>query len=410
MQLAPFWRALEVVPGLAAVRAEWSHWLGPELAWVEPRLLRPTGDIAAVFPCADSTPYHVIDHGNGRYRAVHPDGRTSLDLSRDDLIVRRLDVQTLAAMLAPALGFDVERFVGRVASGVLQIGKWRATAKTTCAVSLCIRPDPTLLQDAVRRAIAEHDGPQVVLVPGMLGDDDLVRLTQERSACLLSLSEAIAPGAGGDFVMTPVAERLLDRFQRSLHAAESVAAGDEPNLFRRTGDVWELRFDGGQRFPVAHREARGLAYLHLVLQRPRIPHSVLELDRVVAGATHTPQSGSSGEMLDDEARRAFRDQYRAIEDELAEAVELGDVVRQEHLTEAREALAAELKAATGLGGRSRIHGEDTERVRKKVTVAIGRAITAVEKRDAALAHHLRTNVTTGRQITYIAEPCPDWAT
>lgn len=115
-------------------------------------------------------------------------------------------------------------------------------------------------------------------------------------------------------------------------------------------------------------------------------------------------------MLDDEARRAFRDQYRAIEDELAEAVELGDVVRQEHLTEAREALAAELKAATGLGGRSRIAGEDTERVRKKVTVAIGRAITAVEKRDAALAHHLRTNVTTGRQITYIAEPCPDWAT
>lgn len=407
--LERLWRAVEAIPGLAAVRAEWSEWLGPELAWVEPRLLRPTGDIATVFPCEGGTPYHVVDHGNDRYRAVHPDGRTTLDLSRDDLIVRRLDVQSLATMLAPALGFDAEPFVGRAASGVLRIGKWRATAKTTCPVSLCIRPDPTLLQDAVRRAIADHGGPQIVIIPGVLGDDDLVRLAQSRSACLLSLSEVITPGADGAFVATPIAERVLDGFRRSVRAAESMAAGDEPNVFRRVGDVWELRFEGGTSVRIPQGAAKGLAYIHLVLQQPGTPHDVADLEQAVAGVADAAQPGSAGEVLDETARREFRRQYAELEDAIDIAETTGDADRADTLRATQSALADQLRAGFGLGGRPRTAADDTSRMRIRVKMAIDRAIDAIQKQDPVLAQHLRANVNTGYQVTYVASPLPNWA-
>jgi hypothetical protein len=63
----------------------------------------------------------------------------------------------------------------------------------------------------------------------------------------------------------------------------------------------------------------------------------------------------------------------------------------------------ELAAATGLGGRGRLLGDQSERARKAVTARIRDAIARIERLHPALGAHLRASVTTG---TFCAYPRP----
>ena len=68
-------------------------------------------------------------------------------------------------------------------------------------------------------------------------------------------------------------------------------------------------------------------------------------------------------------------------------------------------LVAELAAATGLGGRARRLGDQSERARKTVTARIRDVIDRVERVHPALGAHLRASVTTGTFCSY-SPPTP----
>ncbi len=402
------WRALEAIPGLAAVPAEWRRWLGDELAWVEQHLLRPTGELATVYPSSYGEPYQIIDHGSGRYKAVHPDGEPPIDLANSDITILRLDVVKLAGLLCAAFGFKAEPFTQAQATGRYRIGTWPATPRTICPVWFCVQPDRSQLHASLRHLAAEADGPLVVLTLSAIADAALARTLTNRIACYLPLSEAVENVDGGSLAVSPVGTRILEAFQRSVRTSEMAIKVDHPYVFRRDGDVWTLRFEGRPVLCVAHNQARGLTYINEAIQNPRHPLNVVDLDARVSRVDAVPKPGSAGEVLDSDARIAFRRQFDSLQAEIEEAERYGDEGRQERLLEQRAELEQHVRAATGLGGRARIAAEDVERVRKKVSMAISRAIELVEKHDSAMARHLRATVTTGRDITYIAEPCPDW--
>jgi hypothetical protein len=70
----------------------------------------------------------------------------------------------------------------------------------------------------------------------------------------------------------------------------------------------------------------------------------------------------------------------------------------------REALLAEVSAATGLGGRPRRFSSTQERARVAVRKAIASALARIEARDAALARLLRDTVHTGTACRYDPDP------
>ena len=90
--------------------------------------------------------------------------------------------------------------------------------------------------------------------------------------------------------------------------------------------------------------------------------------------------------------------------EFDEADAWGDVRRGAELTE-REALLAEVSAATGLGGRPRTSGSGAERARVTVRKAIATVRDAIHGADPVVARHLTTRVRKGLLCCY--EPDPD---
>jgi len=83
---------------------------------------------------------------------------------------------------------------------------------------------------------------------------------------------------------------------------------------------------------------------------------------------------------------------------------VGGTERAERTRGEREWIAAELAAAYGLHGRSRLTGDPVERARQAVKWRIRHAIGRVEQAHPALGRHLRNSIRTGVFCAYLPEP------
>ena len=110
-------------------------------------------------------------------------------------------------------------------------------------------------------------------------------------------------------------------------------------------------------------------------------------------------------MVDAQALTAYRRRLTEIDAELDEADARGDAAAGVRLTAERDALVAEVSAATGLGGRARMSGSTGERARVAVRKAIATALDAIHSSDPVVARHLSARVRTGQWCSY--EPDPD---
>ncbi|MFI7616066.1 ATP-binding protein [Nonomuraea terrae] len=186
-------------------------------------------------------------------------------------------------------------------------------------------------------------------------------------------------------------------------SGEVASGGGE---FRRDGAVWALRFAGR----VAHvPDAKGLRDLHTLLSRPGddVPAVVLlapEGGEVVVAAHRM----GGDEVLDDEARSRYRRRLSQLDDEIDRAAELGDDGRAAAFDRERAALLAELRAAAGLGGRTRRLGDEAERARKTVTARIRDSLRKLDRAHPELAAHLRATVSTGSTCRYQPEDPITW--
>ena len=105
-------------------------------------------------------------------------------------------------------------------------------------------------------------------------------------------------------------------------------------------------------------------------------------------------------VLDERARREYRDRIRVMDEGIEDADRRGDADRSRRLHTERDALVRELSTAAGLGGRARRLGDDAERARKTVGARIRDALGRLDLVHPALAHHLREGLQLGTTCCY----------
>ena len=177
-----------------------------------------------------------------------------------------------------------------------------------------------------------------------------------------------------------------------------------PNEFRKHGQLWQLVYAGKSTHQT---QRKGLNYLAFLLAHPNRPISALMLEQAVEGRAPVIP-GSAGEALFEEARVEYGQRIDEIQSELAEAKYNNDLGRQESLREEWEALKAELNRATGLGNRCRQACEDLDLARRRVKMAISRAMDRLERDHPLLWTHLNLSVRTGRILSYEPEQSVEW--
>ena len=176
---------------------------------------------------------------------------------------------------------------------------------------------------------------------------------------------------------------------------------------RHEDDFWLVGFaDAVTRVP----DGLGLRYLDLLIRQPGRDLAALDLVRLAAAAgpaaaaaedgLHDASGTGADEVLDQQARAAYRQRLTALDEELAEAEAWHDTERASRLRAEKDFLVRELAAATGLGGRPRRLGAESERARLNVTRAIRSGIAKIRDRAPAAAAHLDRSVRTGTRCSY----------
>jgi predicted ATPase len=176
-------------------------------------------------------------------------------------------------------------------------------------------------------------------------------------------------------------------------------------VLRPDSGTWHIEFNGTN---VHAPDLKGFWHLRELVARPHQPVPALSL---IGAATDEPvASADAGPMLDRQALRQYRQRLAELDDELDAAAMRDDTPRQAEVSAERDALIAELKRATGLGGRPRRSGSPAEKARLNVTRTIRHAITDLAARAPELATHLDESIVTGVSCCY--EPTVDiaWTT
>jgi hypothetical protein len=190
-----------------------------------------------------------------------------------------------------------------------------------------------------------------------------------------------------------------------------VAVRRSANVLRREGDYWSVSFEDHN---FALRDLKGLGYLARLLTHPGREFHVLDLvgagvaaAESVSGMPETQSMptgwGDSGELLDTQAKNAYRRRLAEIDEDIEEARLHNDVGRAAQAEAERDFLIRELSRAVGLDGRPRRAGSASERARVSVTRAIRHGMSRIRQHDPSLGEHLDRAIRTGTYCVYLPD-------
>jgi len=236
------------------------------------------------------------------------------------------------------------------------------------------------------------------------------------SAALVSLNRLLSIQKGRLALDTEVITRTV------VAKANRQAVGG--NIFQKAGQFWTISYEG-RTFRL--KDSKGLQYLAFLLAHPGKEYhaqqliSEIEGNALGHGDTYTiierqfPDDGLSisslgdtGPILDDQARKAYKQRLDDLAAELKEARKFNDYERAERLEEEMEALTKELATAYGLGGRARRLADPGEKARKAISKATGRALAHIRENDKNLWRHLQNTLSRGSFPAYKPHPPVNW--
>jgi hypothetical protein len=188
-------------------------------------------------------------------------------------------------------------------------------------------------------------------------------------------------------------------------------------IFSKEGEFWTIACCG-EIFRL--RDVKGLAYIAYLLGHPGEEFHVLSLASKAGGrqgeadalaepatderATQSDltvgRMGDAGEMLDAQAKAAYKRRTAELREQLEEARELNQLKLVDRLEDEIETLGRELSRAVGLGGRDRRAASAAERARINVTRAIKIALERIAEHNPALATLLTNSIRTGTFCSY----------
>jgi tetratricopeptide (TPR) repeat protein len=239
-------------------------------------------------------------------------------------------------------------------------------------------------------------------------------------ACLARAHEAAGEPRSANLELE-AARVLLDRLTAGGTGRPAVNQGhttppadtdtdEATDVFRREGDYWSVTF-AGRTMHV--RDLKGMRYLARLLAEPGRELHALDLVETESGAAlrhGRPVTvvgsvlGDAGELLDEQAKQAYRRRLTEIEEDLEEARGYGDERRVEQAQAEYDFLVRELSRAFGLHGSQRRAGSAPERARVAVTRAIRTALARITEHHEPLGEHLNNTIRTGTFCSYQPDP------
>ncbi len=261
-----FWQALEIVPGLSAVAAEWQMRIGEGYEPAKP-FLRPSGKLASSHPCTEQRPcecaHEVVEHGLDDIVAVCRCGRgcTTFPLNRSEIAVYELDRTAFDQTLAGVFNLMEEPDPTTGLHQTTRIGVYSPYAGFRFPVYLTIQLELDDFHHVVSSLVSRTDEPFILIAPTHdLCTAPTERMLASRKSAFVPLEENIELAVRPRFRLL----RPLDDILSSFQAANLPAPENDGSLvfFPTPPDsTWEdvaIRFVDGHTVSIKVKSEQGV--------------------------------------------------------------------------------------------------------------------------------------------------------
>jgi hypothetical protein len=186
--------------------------------------------------------------------------------------------------------------------------------------------------------------------------------------------------------------------------------------WKKKGKYWEITYSGNS-FDL--RDTKGMNTIAILLQNPNKDFTSVELARAVEnnGATGSPLSDGElleeglsisdaddgGEILDERTKQEYWEKINELREHKRIATESGEYEKAEKCDNEIDTIIEELKRRTGLVGKSRQFGGQSEKARTAVAHRVKDAIAKIKQEKNPIGAYLEATIETGRHCAYRPE-------
>ena len=206
------------------------------------------------------------------------------------------------------------------------------------------------------------------------------------------------------------------------------ALNEEPeNIFRKCGDAWEVRFDGGEKYMLTNCNT-GAAYLHFMLARPNETTPIMEIIRNVYGEYESVMSidmledgyltegYAFGSLLnslidniaDNKALRQCKKEIGQIKHDIEMAESNGDNITVEQLEQDLKNLMGKVNEIISPVGQKKKLSDNIKKQVDSFRYAVNHTIDKIALNDLTFAKYLNVMVTFGRSPGYLPVSDISW--
>src|SRR5690606_19212245 len=175
---------------------------------------------------------------------------------------------------------------------------------------------------------------------------------------------------------------------------------NECNIFLKENATWKIVYENSTAIIP---EVKGFYDLQKLIRQPR---EILHCAELMGIGLEV----QGDEMIDEKARKQYKERILNIQDELEEAELVSDFARLETLQEEYDSILDMISKSIDHKGRIRRTGNTHEKARSAITWRIRSAIARIEEFHPSLGTHFSNAVKTGTLCTYKPDKEIIWTT
>lgn len=199
----------------------------------------------------------------------------------------------------------------------------------------------------------------------------------------------------------------LEPFWEYMGQSKQVISDSEPSHHEKlggdfilNGELWEMKY---AKESIVLKDCKGFHDIVKLLAEPERQLHCSELMGTVLEAEGTA-------IIDNQALGDYKNRIKALQADISDAEEMGQVLKADGLREEYEMLLEHVSKAMGMSNKVRKTGSSLEKARSAVTWRIRSAIKRIEKVHPQLAKHLSNSIKTGTFCSYVPETPHQWNT
>jgi len=425
-----FWTYLGGLLHFEAPLWNWRQRLGNDIdfEYFRETYLLPTDKTGSLIICPKRCDYScgfrkVRKNDDGTMRAVcHKNKKDSLPISEEDELLYGVNYGVLLPKVAQTLGAQPLIAPFQTWDDAWKMGSLKIGGKVL-PVFFTLRNWNHKVIDLILNLNRMEPRPYLLLVTSAkVISSTSMKALEDSGSLFLPLNEVLDFNAEAE----PVLIRSLDSYFESL-LVQPAPEPEPDNIFRRCGDAWEVRFNGGQKFMLTTGHT-GATYLHFMLARPNTTTPVIEIMKSVSGESEDYVSSVridmdefsdgfsfrnapvtvAGNIADETAIRQYREEINLLSGELEVARASGDNITAEQLENDLERLTSAVYEAVAPDGQRKKLADHMKKTSDAFRRPVVFAIEKIAAHNERLAAHFRDTIRYGQNPGYFSGNTIRW--